>query len=119
MQSEPLSSNPHATQMTLETLNLDFDKTDGLIPAIVQDHATLQVLMLGFMDRAALEETLSSGRVTFFSRSRQSLWTKGETSGNWLRLVSIETDCDRDSLLVKVRPDGPVCHNGTTSCFNP
>jgi phosphoribosyl-ATP pyrophosphohydrolase/phosphoribosyl-AMP cyclohydrolase len=105
--------------MTPEDLNLDFDKTDGLIPAIVQHHETLQVLMLGYMDRTALEATLASGKVTFFSRSRQALWTKGETSGHWLHLISIEADCDRDAVLVKAYPDGPVCHTGTVSCFNP
>jgi len=96
---------------------LDWNKQDGLLPAVVQDAATHRVLMLGYMDRAALDATLASGRVTFFSRSRQRLWTKGETSGNTLELVSITADCDNDSLLVQARPDGPTCHRGTASCF--
>lgn len=94
-----------------------WDKQGGLLPAIVQDADDLRVLMLGYMDRAALQATLDSGRVTFFSRSRQRLWVKGETSGHHLTLVAIEGDCDRDSLLVKARAAGPTCHNGTQSCF--
>lgn len=96
---------------------LDWDKQDGLLPAIVQDAATLRVLMLGYMDRAALQATLETRRVTFFSRSKQRLWTKGESSGHVLDLVSIETDCDRDSLLVRARPNGPTCHLERASCF--
>ena len=96
---------------------LAWDKQDGLLPAIVQDARTLRVLMLGYMDRAALLATLESGGVTFFSRSRQKLWRKGEQSGNVLRLVSLETDCDQDTLLVMAEPAGPTCHLGTTSCF--
>lgn len=96
---------------------LDWDKQQGLIPAVVQDAATLRVLMLGYMDRAAIAATLSSGHVTFFSRGKQRLWTKGETSGHYLDLVSIETDCDRDTLLVRARPHGPTCHLGRDSCF--
>ena len=96
---------------------LAWDKQDGLLPAIVQDADTLRVLMLGYMSREALHATLESGRVTFFSRSRQRLWTKGESSGNTLQLVSLEADCDRDSLLVLAHPQGPTCHNGTASCF--
>lgn len=96
---------------------LGWDKQAGLLPAIVQDAASLRVLMLGWMSREALALTLASGDVVFFSRSRQRLWTKGEISGNRLRLVSIEADCDRDALLVLARPQGPTCHNGTTSCF--
>jgi phosphoribosyl-ATP pyrophosphohydrolase/phosphoribosyl-AMP cyclohydrolase len=95
----------------------DWDKQGGLLPAIVQDAATLRVLMLGYMSRESLALTLASGRVAFFSRSRQALWTKGESSGNTLDLVSIETDCDRDSLLVLARPQGPTCHTGAISCF--
>jgi len=91
--------------------------TDGLVPAIVQDQNTLQVLMLGYMNAEALEKTQSSGFVTFFSRSRQTLWTKGETSGNYLHLVSIAADCDSDTLLVRVVPDGPACHKGTKTCW--
>lgn len=96
---------------------LDWAKQDGLLPAIVQDAATLRVLMLGYMDRAALQVTLDTRCVTFFSRSKQRLWTKGESSGHFLDLVSIETDCDRDSLLVLARPNGPTCHLDRTSCF--
>jgi len=98
---------------------IDFDKMRGLAPAIVQDAASGEVLMLGFMNREALEMTLSSGFVTFFSRTRNQLWTKGETSGNRLELVSASTDCDRDTVLLRVRVlgDGVVCHTGTRSCF--
>ena len=96
---------------------LDWNKQGGLLPAIVQDAGTLRVLMLGYMSREALAATLATKQVTFFSRSRNTLWTKGETSGNTLQLVSVETDCDRDSLLVLARPNGPTCHLGTPSCF--
>jgi phosphoribosyl-AMP cyclohydrolase / phosphoribosyl-ATP pyrophosphohydrolase len=96
---------------------LDWNKQGGLLPVIVQDAGTLQVLMLGYMSRESLALTLAGGQVTFFSRSRNTLWTKGETSGNTLQLVSVETDCDRDSLLVLARPNGPTCHLGTRSCF--
>ena len=92
---------------------IDFEKMGGLVPAIIQDARTKNVLMLGFMNREAYEKTLSSGLVTFWSRSRQCLWTKGETSGNVLRLVSIKNDCDNDTLLVRAEPAGPVCHTGT------
>ncbi len=97
--------------------NLAWDKQQGLLPAIVQDADTLRVLMLGYMDRAALQATLDSGRVTFFSRSRGAQWTKGETSGHFLQLVRLEADCDADTLLVQARPQGPTCHLGTESCF--
>ncbi|WP_028767134.1 bifunctional phosphoribosyl-AMP cyclohydrolase/phosphoribosyl-ATP diphosphatase HisIE [Shewanella fidelis] len=96
---------------------LDWDKTGGLIPAIVQNHLTGKVLMLGYMDQAALDKTLSSKQVTFYSRSKQRLWTKGESSGNTLNLVAIDKDCDNDSLLVQVLPNGPTCHKGTESCW--
>ncbi len=96
---------------------LAWDKQGGLLPAIIQDAASLRVLMLGYMDRVALRETLASGRVTFFSRSRQRLWTKGETSGDVLELVSLQADCDADTLLVQARPAGPTCHLGRSSCF--
>lgn len=96
---------------------LDFDKQDGLLPAIVQDADSARVLMLGYMNRAALARTLESGLVTFWSRSRGQLWTKGEQSGHVLSLVSLETDCDADTLLVQARPQGPTCHLGRTSCF--
>ena len=96
---------------------LDWKKGDGLLPAIVQDADSLRVLMLGYMDRAALAATLDSGLVTFFSRSKDRLWTKGETSGNALELVSIRADCDADALLVLARPRGPTCHLQRESCF--
>lgn len=96
---------------------LDFAKQGGLLPAIVQDARTRRVLMLGYMDRAAVEATLASGKVTFFSRSRQRLWMKGETSGDILELVSIEADCDADTLLVQAIPHGPTCHLQRASCF--
>jgi len=97
---------------------LDFHKMpDQLIPAIVQDAATGQVLMLGYFNAEAWQRTQAEGRVTFFSRSKQRLWTKGETSGNFLRVVSLHLDCDQDTVLVMARPDGPTCHRGTTSCF--
>lgn len=103
--------------VALDAEALAWDKQDGLIPAIVQDADSLRVLMLGYMDRAALVATISSGHVTFFSRSKQRLWTKGESSGHFLHLVSLETDCDSDTLLVQARPHGPTCHLGRTSCF--
>lgn len=96
---------------------LAWDKQDGLLPAIVQDAATLRVLMLGYMDRAALEATLASGKVTFYSRSRKRSWTKGEQSGHYLQLVSLEKDCDDDTLLVLAHPQGPTCHLQRASCF--
>lgn len=98
---------------------LNWAKTDGLIPAIVQDATSGQVLMLGCMNEEALAKTLETGKVTFFSRSKGRLWTKGETSNNWLHLVDIAKDCDSDALLVLARPDGPTCHRGTVSCFSP
>ncbi len=96
---------------------IDWKKDAGLVPAIVQDAATLQVLMLGYMNAAALKKTLKSKRVTFFSRSKQRLWTKGESSKNFLHLVSLQVDCDNDTLLITARPDGPTCHRNTPSCF--
>ncbi|MBQ7443630.1 MAG: bifunctional phosphoribosyl-AMP cyclohydrolase/phosphoribosyl-ATP diphosphatase HisIE [Bacteroidaceae bacterium] len=98
-------------------MTIDFDKTGGLVPAIIQDADTRQVLMLGYMNREAYEKTIATGRVTFYSRSRQCLWTKGETSGNYLDLVSIKNDCDADTLLVRVHPTGPVCHTGSDTCW--
>lgn len=97
---------------------LDFAKSGGLIPAVVQDAATSVVLMLGYMNEAALRETIDSGKVTFFSRSKNRLWQKGETSGHFLRVVDIKSDCDRDALLVKAVPNGPVCHTGSDTCFD-
>lgn len=98
---------------------LDWDKQDGLIPAIVQHATTGQVLMLGYMNKLALDKTQATGEVTFYSRSRSALWTKGETSGNKLSLVSIGADCDNDTILVTAEAAGPTCHEGTTSCFDP
>ena len=98
-------------------MNIDFEKGNGLVPAIIQDSRTRKVLMLGYMNRQAYEKTVETKRVTFFSRQRQCLWTKGETSGNFLNLVSIESDCDNDTLLVKAIPDGPICHKGTDTCW--
>ena len=99
-------------------LNIDFNKTDGLVPCIVQDARTQRVLMLGYMNREAFDKTRSENRVTFYSRGKQRLWTKGETSGNFLTCVEILPDCDNDTLLVKAIPSGPVCHTGADTCFN-
>ena len=98
-------------------MTIDFSKTNGLVPAIIQDYKTRQVLMLGYMNEEALQKTQRDNIVTFFSRSKNRLWTKGETSGNYLKVVSITKDCDQDALLIQVNPSGPTCHNGTTSCF--
>lgn len=98
-------------------MNIDFGKMGGLVPAIVQDALTKNVLMLGFMNQEAYDKTVETKKVTFYSRSRQCLWTKGETSGNFLKLVSIKNDCDNDTLLIKVTPAGPVCHKGTDTCW--
>lgn len=98
-------------------MTIDFDKMGGLVPAIIQDVETRNVLMLGFMNEEAYEKTLQTGKVTFWSRTRQTLWTKGETSGNFLQLVSMAVDCDNDTLLVKVIPHGPTCHTGTDTCW--
>lgn len=98
-------------------MNIDFEKMNGLVPAIIQDSITKNVLMLGFMNEEAYQKTLATKRVTFYSRSRNCLWTKGETSGNYLELVSMKPDCDNDTLLVKVIPHGPTCHTGTDTCW--
>jgi phosphoribosyl-ATP pyrophosphohydrolase/phosphoribosyl-AMP cyclohydrolase len=98
-------------------MNPDFTKMNGLVPAIIQHHLSNQVLMLGFMNAEAFEKTRKTGRVTFFSRTKQRLWTKGEESGNFLKVKEIQEDCDQDTLLIKVDPAGPVCHKGTMSCF--
>lgn len=99
-------------------MKLNFKKyADGLVPAIVQDADTRAVLMLGFMNEEAFRQTQESGRVTFYSRTRQQLWTKGETSGNYLSVLSINTDCDEDTLLITAQPEGPVCHTGAATCF--
>jgi phosphoribosyl-AMP cyclohydrolase / phosphoribosyl-ATP pyrophosphohydrolase len=100
-----------------EINSLDWPKSDGLLPAIVQDARSATVLMLGYMNREALRQTLAEQKVTFFSRSKQRLWTKGETSGNFLHVVSVQADCDNDTLLITALPDGPTCHTGTDSCF--
>ena len=97
---------------------IDWDKGEGLVPAIVQNTDNGQILMLAYMDRAALAQTISSKKVTFFSRSKNRLWTKGETSGNWLDFISGEMDCDADTLLIQARPQGPSCHTGSVTCFN-
>ena len=95
----------------------DFSRCDGLLPAVVQDATSGEVLMLGYMNEESFEKTLETKRVTFFSRSRQTLWTKGETSGNFLTLTDISVDCDEDAILVRANPSGPTCHEGTPSCF--
>ena len=98
-------------------MNIDFNKGDGLVPAIIQDAQTMQVLMLGYMNREAFDKTRKSGNVTFFSRSKNRLWMKGESSGNTLTLVDLKLDCDNDTLLIYAIPKGPTCHTGSTSCF--
>ena len=98
-------------------MNLDFDKVGGLIPAIIQDNETNKVLMLGYMNQEALDKTNELGKVTFYSRTKQRLWTKGEESGNYLNVINIQEDCDQDTLLIKVNPVGPVCHTGDDTCF--
>ena len=98
-------------------MTLDFEKMGGLVPAVIQDATTKNVLMLGFMNEEAYQKTQQTGKVTFWSRTRQTLWTKGETSGNFLELVSMAVDCDNDTLLVKVIPHGPTCHTGTDTCW--
>ncbi len=98
-------------------MNIYFEKNGGLVPAIIQDSVTRQVLMLGYMNQEAYEKPLQTGLVTFWSRSRQTLWTKGETSGNTLKLVDIKIDCDNDTLLVRAIPNGPTCHTGTDTCW--
>ena len=98
-------------------MELDFGKMGGLVPVVIQDSETMKVLMLGFMDEDAYNKTVETGKVTFYSRSRKCLWTKGETSGNFLNVVSIMNDCDNDTLLIKVVPEGPVCHTGADTCW--
>ncbi|MBP3850815.1 MAG: bifunctional phosphoribosyl-AMP cyclohydrolase/phosphoribosyl-ATP diphosphatase HisIE [Prevotella sp.] len=98
-------------------MTIDFDKMGGLVPAIIQDAVTRKVLMLGFMNEEAYQKTLATKHVTFWSRSRNTLWTKGETSGNFLNLVDIKVDCDNDTLLVQAHPDGPTCHTGSDTCW--
>ena len=98
-------------------MNIDFNKMNGLVPAIIQDNITRKVLMLGFMNKEAYEKTIETGKVTFFSRTKNRLWTKGEESGNFLHVVSVKEDCDQDTLLILVTPVGPVCHLGTDTCW--
>lgn len=98
-------------------MELDFEKMNGLIPAIIQNNYTQKVLMLGFMNKEAYEKTMETGKVTFFSRTKNRLWTKGEESGNFLHVVSVKADCDNDTLLIMVHPEGPVCHKGTDTCW--
>lgn len=99
-------------------MDINFEKMGGLVPAIVQDNVTRKVLMLGFMNKEAYDKTVETGKVTFWSRTRNCLWTKGETSGNFLNVKEILIDCDQDTLLIKARPDGPVCHTGADTCWN-
>ena len=103
--------------LTFDELKLD-KCADGLLPVVVQDAVTLKVLMLGYMNSEAYDKTMSEGKVTFFSRTRNTLWTKGETSGNYLMVDSVYVDCDQDTLLIKANPIGPTCHRGTVSCFD-
>lgn len=98
-------------------MKIDFDKMGGLVPAIIQDDQTKNVLMLGYMNQEAYDKTVETGKVTFYSRTKQRLWTKGEESGNFLNVVSIKNDCDQDTLLIRVNPVGPVCHTGTDTCW--
>lgn len=107
----------HEVELPMDIDRLAWSKQDGLLPAVIQDASTLRILMLGYMDRPALQATLDTGQVTFFSRSRQRQWVKGETSGHTLELLSIDVDCDGDTLLVQVRAHGPTCHLGRCSCF--
>jgi phosphoribosyl-ATP pyrophosphohydrolase/phosphoribosyl-AMP cyclohydrolase len=102
---------------TLDIDNMKYSEVDGLVPAIIQDAETNKVLMLGYMNKEAIATTLDTGKVTFFSRSKQRLWTKGESSQNYLNCLSISQDCDNDALLIKVKPDGPTCHTGTDTCW--
>ena len=98
-------------------MNIDFNKGDGLVPVIIQNAQTMQVLMLGYMNKEAFDQTIETKKVTFYSRSKQRLWMKGESSGNTLSVIDIKMDCDHDSLLIFVNPKGPTCHTGSTSCF--
>ena len=105
------------SQIQIDTKQLDWQKVDNLMPVIIQHYVSGEVLMLGYMNQEALAQTQSSGKVTFYSRTKQRLWTKGETSGNFLNVVSISSDCDNDTLLILVNPIGPTCHTGANSCF--
>ena len=99
-------------------MNIDFTKSNGLVPVVIQDEQTLEVLMLGYMNEEAYQKTEKEGKVTFFSRTKNRLWTKGEESGNFMDVISIKEDCDNDTLLIKVKPHGATCHTGSRSCFN-
>ncbi|MFC4874752.1 bifunctional phosphoribosyl-AMP cyclohydrolase/phosphoribosyl-ATP diphosphatase HisIE [Negadavirga shengliensis] len=101
----------------MDKLNIDFEKVNGLVPVVIQDVNTGKVLMLGYMNEEALEKSVETGKVTFFSRTKQRLWTKGETSGNFLEIKNIEVDCDQDTLLIQAKTHGPVCHKGDDTCF--
>ncbi|KPM01987.1 bifunctional phosphoribosyl-AMP cyclohydrolase/phosphoribosyl-ATP diphosphatase HisIE [Vibrio splendidus] len=116
MSFEPVSLSK--TEVGALSERIDWEKVDGLVPAIVQDYQSSQVLMMGYMNPAALEKTGETGQVTFFSRTKERLWSKGETSGNVLQLQNMSLDCDNDTLLVKVNPIGPTCHTGTTTCWD-
>lgn len=119
MSNKSNSSNSSDKTKIMKFSDFKLDKCgDGLLPVIIQDAATLRVLMLGYMNQEAFEKTMAEGKVTFFSRSRQTLWTKGETSGNFLDVVEMYPDCDMDTLLIKAVPHGPTCHRGTVSCFD-
>ncbi|ELJ8838033.1 bifunctional phosphoribosyl-AMP cyclohydrolase/phosphoribosyl-ATP diphosphatase HisIE [Vibrio parahaemolyticus] len=107
-----------AAEVSSLSERINWEKVDGLVPAIVQDFQSSQVLMMGYMNQDALAKTAETGQVTFFSRTKERLWTKGETSGNVLQLVNISLDCDNDTLLVRVNPIGPTCHTGTTTCWD-
>ena len=112
-----MNINFEKIRKTQSAMNINFEKQNGLVPAIIQDSVTLNVLMLGYMNEEAYKKTISTKKVTFYSRSRKCLWTKGETSGNYLELVSIKTDCDNDTLLIRAIPHGPTCHTGTDTCW--
>lgn len=105
-------------EVTFSTEQIDFEKSGGIVPAIIQDSSTHQVLMLGYMNKDALHQTIENGLVTFYSRSKNRLWSKGESSGNHLNVVSMQQDCDNDALLIQANPVGPACHTGETSCFH-
>ncbi len=116
--SDSLNSQQISDMKELKDISsINFRKLDGLVPAVIQDEATMKVLMVGFMNEAALKKTVETGKVTFFSRTKNRLWTKGEESGNFLNVVSILADCDDDTLLIKAHPKGPVCHTGADTCF--
>jgi phosphoribosyl-ATP pyrophosphohydrolase/phosphoribosyl-AMP cyclohydrolase len=102
----------------IDISTVDFEKGNGLVPAIIQDNYTNKILMLGYMNEESLSQSIDSGKVTFFSRSKNRLWTKGEESGNYLELKDIKVDCDNDTLLIKAKPKGPVCHTGSDTCWN-